>query len=342
MSRMARVLVAVASLLMASAFVLPLWSISLLAPQYPEGIGMRIRINTVEGAKENDLKNINGLNHYIGMQAIEPDAIPELRFMPIILGVLVVTGFAVAAFGRRWPLLVWGGVVAAVQVAGLYDYWRWGYDYGHNLDPRAIIRIEGMSYQPPLIGSKQLLNFTATSWPASGGWALVAAALLIAVAIYLTLFVRRRRGFMGVLLAASAAAAACGTSGPEPITLNVDACEYCRMTISDARFGGEAVTATGRVHKFDSIECLAGFARTATPGTVRGLYVIDTQHPGTFVPAELAGYLTGGFLHSPMGRSVVAFATPLAAEEQRAMLGGTLTTWAELSVDTVLAGHATP
>ena len=69
--------------------------------------------------------------------------------------------------------------------AGLYDYWRWGYDYGHNLDARtAIIKIPGMTYQPPLIGSKQLLNFTATSWPASGGWALVIASGLVAFAVW--------------------------------------------------------------------------------------------------------------------------------------------------------------
>ena len=75
----------------------------------------------------------------------------------------------------------------------------------------------------------------------------------------------------------------CAVAGPEPIALNEDACDYCRMTIADARFGGEAVTRKGRAHKFDSIECLAGWARAAKPGTVRALYVLDAQHPGTFV-----------------------------------------------------------
>ena len=67
------------------------------------------------------------------------------------------------------------GLFAAGALAGLADFYRWGYDYGHNLDPEAIIKIPGMSYQPPLIGTKQLLNFQATSWPASGGWILIAA-----------------------------------------------------------------------------------------------------------------------------------------------------------------------
>ena len=70
-------------------------------------------------------------------------------------------------------------VFLAVALAGLYDFWRWEYDYGHDLDPTAAIRIPGMSYQPPLIGGKQLLNFHATSWPDVGGWAAIAAVTVI-------------------------------------------------------------------------------------------------------------------------------------------------------------------
>ena len=178
MSRAVRIVVACAALVMSAAYVFPLWRIALIAPQYPEGLGMLIRINTVTGVKENDLNSINGLNHYIGMKVIEPDAIPELRYMPVILGVLIVTGVLVAALGRRAPFAAWAVVLAFVFLAGIGDYWKWGYDYGHNLSPTAIIKVTGMSYQPPLIGSKKLLNFTATSWPATGGWMLIVATAL--------------------------------------------------------------------------------------------------------------------------------------------------------------------
>jgi len=180
----ARWMVVVAAALMATAYVFPLWRVELIAPQYPEGLGMYILVNGVEGFKPHDLQNINNLNHYIGMKAIEPDAIPELKYMPWILGALIAGGLLVAGMGRRVPLNIWGGVLALVLVAGLYDYWRWGYDYGHNLDMEvAIIKIPGMTYQPPLIGSKKLLNFRATSWPHTGGVALTLAAGLVAVAI---------------------------------------------------------------------------------------------------------------------------------------------------------------
>jgi copper chaperone NosL len=183
MTSRARWFVAAAVLLLASAYVLPLWRVDLIAPQYPEGLGMYIRVDGVDGLKENDLRNINGLNHYIGMKAIEPDAIPELRWMPWILAGLIGGGIAVALVGRRGLLYAWGGALGLLLVAGLWDYWRWGHDYGHNIDrEHAIIKIPDMTYQPPLIGSKKLLNFTATSWPASGGVAMGLAAALVALA----------------------------------------------------------------------------------------------------------------------------------------------------------------
>jgi len=192
MTRLSRLLVGAAALLLLLLYVLPLWHVRLVAPQYPEGLGMHIHIGSVQGATETDLNNINNLNHYIGMQRIESDAIPELTIMPWLVGALAVGGMLVAVAGRRRLLYTWVSTFAVLGVAGLVDFWRWEYDYGHNLDlEEAIIKIPGMSYQPPLIGSKQLLNFTATSWPASGGIAAGLAFALGAVAVVLTVRARR-------------------------------------------------------------------------------------------------------------------------------------------------------
>jgi copper chaperone NosL len=186
----ARVLVAVAALLLLPMFFTPIWRVYLQAPQYPEGIGMQIWINTVTGIKENDLDNINNLNHYIGMKRIEPDAIPELRIMPFIVGALVLTGAAAAALGRRRLAQGWVALFLVVSLAGLADFWKWEYDYGHDLDmENAIIKVPGMTYQPPLIGSKQLLNFTATSIPGPGG---IAAMVALGLGV-LALVIDRRR-----------------------------------------------------------------------------------------------------------------------------------------------------
>ncbi len=179
MTRTSRVIVALASLLLLAVYVAPLWRIELVAPQYPEGLGLRIWVNQITGLKPNDLNSINGLNHYIGMRAIEPAAIPELRFMPQLLAAAVVAGLLVALVGRRLLLYTWAALFTLGAAAGLDDFWKWGYEYGHRLDPHAAIKVPGMSYQPPIIGSKQLLNFHATSWPDIGGWIAIAALAFV-------------------------------------------------------------------------------------------------------------------------------------------------------------------
>jgi len=189
MSKRSRLLFALAAVLLLSSFVAPLWHIGLKAPQYPEGLGMYIWSSQITGQKPNDLNSINGLNHYIGMKAIVPESIPELRLMPMVIIGLVVTGVAVAAWGRRRALYGWTALFSIGALIGLADFWRWGYDYGHNLMPDAAIKIPGMSYQPPLLGTKQLLNFQATSLPATAGWIAIGVLL---VAIWLSAVEWRR------------------------------------------------------------------------------------------------------------------------------------------------------
>lgn len=182
-SRTSRILLAVAAALLGLALLFPLWRVSLTAPQYPEGLGMYIWAHTVAGVGENDLGNINGLNHYIGMKAIVPDAIPELKVMRPGILAMSVLGLLLAAWGRRRGIMAWTAVLLLAAVVGLADFYKWEYDYGHDLDlEHAPIKIPGMSYQPPLIGSKQLLNFTATSLPATGGVLAISAVLIAIVA----------------------------------------------------------------------------------------------------------------------------------------------------------------
>jgi copper chaperone NosL len=189
MTRTSRIVVALAALLLLPLYVTPLWRIELHAPQYPEGLGLRIWVDQIAGANPNDLNSINGLNHYIGMHAIEPDDFPELRLMPWLLGGLIAGGLLVALIGRRGPLYAWLQLIALGAVAGLVDFYRWGYAYGHELDEHAAIKVPGMSYQPPLIGSKQLLNFEASSWPDLGAWI---AALTLAIGLTVAVLEYRR------------------------------------------------------------------------------------------------------------------------------------------------------
>lgn len=168
MKKQNRIWMGAASLLLVLIYLFPIWSISLDAPQYPEGIGLNIWVDNIAGKAPHDLQNINGLNHYIGMKEIQPDSIPELQVMPILFAVMIVTGLIVAVWGNRRWVFVWLGMFVLLALTGLVDFYLWEYDYGHNLNPNAAIKIPGMSYQPPLIGTKQLLNMRTTSLPHIG------------------------------------------------------------------------------------------------------------------------------------------------------------------------------
>jgi len=192
MSWLTRGLIALASILMIGVFFQPLWEIRLYAPQYPDGLGMIIWINKITGQKKHDLENINLLNHYVGMKRIEPESIPELKILPVVFGFMILFGLVVAITGNTKLLYTWVILLIIIGVAALVDFWWWEYDYGHNLDPHAPIKIPGMAYQPPLIGCKNLLNFRACSYPSTGTY-LVAFSGVLGVISALIEFFRSRK-----------------------------------------------------------------------------------------------------------------------------------------------------
>lgn len=299
MTRTTRLLLAVAAATMVVAIALPLWEVRLIAPQYPEGLGLRILSHTVRGLGANDLNSINMLNHYIGMKPIVPDSIPELRFMPWLIGALAAWLLAIAWRGGRRQLLAWLVVLVIAGAVGLWDFWRWEHDYGHNLDmDTAVIIVPGMSYQPPLIGSKQLLNFVATAWPGLGAILLGVAWLVAAVVWWRSGRVARRPALVAVV-ALALGSTACGTAIPQ-IAFDLDECRYCRMIISDERYAAAAITASGRTVRFDSIECLASWV-AAEDEAPRAMWVTDAERPGTLIATSEAVFHRNDAVASPMG-----------------------------------------
>src|SRR5688572_13819968 len=174
MSTVSRIIIAIGSLAMCIMFFVPAWSIYLIAPQYPEGLSMQIWLSKITGQVE----IINGLNHYIGMKHINADMFPEFSFLVYILGFFVLFGLVVAFTGSRKLLFAYLILSVLGAAAALVDFYMWGYDYGHNLDPTAAIQVPGLSYQPPVIGHKKLLNFDSYSYPDTGGWVVVGVTAL--------------------------------------------------------------------------------------------------------------------------------------------------------------------
>lgn len=165
--------------LVVSIFV-PMWSIYLEAPQYPEGLSMFLWSYKISG----DYKIINGLNHYIGMKTIHQEDFWEFKILPYALGFFALLCFLAAYLNTKFFLYLTTLLFLIFGVAFMIDFYMWEYDYGHNLDPHAAIIVPGMSYQPPLIGFKQLLNFGAYSYPNIGGGIMMGvAAILVILAI---------------------------------------------------------------------------------------------------------------------------------------------------------------
>jgi len=166
----------VGALLLGSLFFLPMWNITLEAPQYPDSIGMNIYINKFEDANPNDIQNINIMNHYVGMQDI-PESIPEFALFPYFVMGMMALGVVFGLIGKRRLYLAWFVLMVVLGSIAMYDFYLWEYNYGHNLKANAAIQFtddkgQPMAYQPPLIGSKMILNFRATSMPRSGAYLL--------------------------------------------------------------------------------------------------------------------------------------------------------------------------
>lgn len=170
MKSLPRILMVLGALLVASLFLWPMWRITLIAPQYPDGVNLLISINKIGGDSPGTLQNVNILNHYVGMKYIEPDAIPELQYFPYIIGGMIGLALLAAAVNDRRFYLTWGLIFVALAIAGIYDFYLWEYDYGHNLSDTAPIKIPGASFQPPLFGTKVILNFIAKSFPHTAGY----------------------------------------------------------------------------------------------------------------------------------------------------------------------------
>jgi copper chaperone NosL len=336
MQKRSRILIAVSAVLLLSTYFLPLWKIILEAPQYPEGLGMKIWINDITG----NVEQINGLNHYIGMKHIIVDDFIEFKILPYILGFLICLGLATAIKGSKTLLWVWVISLIAFAVIGLTDFYLWEYDYGHNLDPKAAIKVEGMSYQPPLIGYKQLLNFIAGSFPDIGGIvAFIAGSIAIAVLYYEQRLVKKTvsktnmmENLPKLILLLCVVFASCSRE-PEPIQYGKDMCEHCKMTMMDNKFGAEIVTSKGKVFKFDAIECMVDYIKTDgeklnSPDNL--LLTINVALPGTLIDARTAFYLNDNAFKSPMGANLASFNSKQLAENNLQNADGKILTWDEL------------
>jgi copper chaperone NosL len=183
-SMIARVILLLSIFTTIFAFTNPLWVMSFRSNQYPDPLKMSIHINHLEGQKSesrDDLREINSLNHYIGMRPLLESDFAEFTWLPFVVGAFVLLVLRVVAFGRLRDLV---DIVMMYVYFGLFSAWDFYnklYGYGHNLNPEAPIKVPG--FTPPLLGEEKIANFWVHSYPAFGSYALAAFGALMALAL---------------------------------------------------------------------------------------------------------------------------------------------------------------
>jgi copper chaperone NosL len=190
-----RFLILVAVLALLPAFFFPLWYMTFFSNQYTDGLALHIYAYQLEGGKtpnRDDLREINSLNHYIGMRPLLESDFSEFTWLPLVIGFLMILALRAMVIGKMSNLVDVFVVFTYFSLFSMWSFYHRLYMYGHNLDPTAAIKVE--PFTPPFFGSKQIANFAVNSYPGVGSYALAAFPILLLVAILLS----AKRGKEGV------------------------------------------------------------------------------------------------------------------------------------------------
>ncbi len=186
-----RALALAAALLVLPTYFFPLWNLTMFAPQYGDGLRLDIYSYKLQGGNHGqDLKEINLLNHYIGMHDLAEEDFREFKWMPFVLGALALVFLRAAVMGRLLDLL---DSLVLFTYFGLFALWSFAYKlyhYGHDLAPIAPVRVP--PFMPPVFGSTKLANFEVYSYPSLASYALVTVGLALAVGLVVAVLALRR------------------------------------------------------------------------------------------------------------------------------------------------------
>jgi hypothetical protein len=195
-----RGLLVLAALFLVPVYLMPLWKLTMFAPQYPDGLRLSIySYKLVGGNGGQDVKEINVLNHYIGMRDLAAADFTEFKWIPFVTGALGLLFLRCAILGNLSTVV---DLLVLYLYFGLFSLWSFGYKlyrYGHDLLPTAAVKVP--PFMPPLFGHKKLANFEVYSYPGLGSYALAAAVLVVAGAAFLAWRESRRSDVADSLVA---------------------------------------------------------------------------------------------------------------------------------------------
>lgn len=184
-------------LLLVSVF-LPYWHMELVAPQYPDGLFLTAHVSHLSG----DVREIDGLNHYIGMRPLgEAAAFERAAGVWMIIAMFLLVEGA-AHVHSRWAALLAVPAITfpAVFIADLYFWMR---TFGLNLDPDAPLSAAVKPFVPTVVGEGGIGQFKTYATLGWGYWLAVGAAVLTIVGFYF-----HRRAYRPLFIRMAAAGAA--------------------------------------------------------------------------------------------------------------------------------------
>jgi len=122
----------------------------------------------------------------------------------------------------------------------------------------------------------------------------------------------------------------CGSNEPKPIKINTDACDFCKMTIANGKFGAELITKKGRYYKFDDLACMVQFAKSNTVVPYQSFFVNNYTKDNTLIPAETAFFIKSDEINSPMRGNMAALATAAEQSEYAKKFNAQPLSWSEV------------
>jgi copper chaperone NosL len=182
-----RLLIIIAALLLLPTFFFPLWNMTLFSNQFPDGLTLKIYTFKLEGGKteyRDDVKEINALNHYIGMRPLREDDFTEFKWIPFVVGGVVLLALRVVVLGKMSKLV---DLCVLFIYFGLFSLWSFHhklYLYGHELDPTAAVKVP--PFTPPIFGHTTMANFEVYSYPDVGSYCMAAMPLMLLAAMWLS------------------------------------------------------------------------------------------------------------------------------------------------------------
>lgn len=179
-----RILLGIAAVLIVATYLLPLWSLTMFAPQYTQGLRLDIYSFTlVPGHNGQDIQEFNLLNHYIGMHELAVDNFTEFKWMPFGLGGLALLFLRATVLGTVKELV---DATVVFLYFGAFSVWSFGYKlyrYGHDLSPTAAVKVA--PFTPPIFGHQKIANFDVYSYPLAGSYVLGVVVVLLLGALWL-------------------------------------------------------------------------------------------------------------------------------------------------------------